>query len=74
MEGYGVPDVPPIRDMGRPTLRQWYAGLAMQAMISNAKIMRAILDITTKTKQKSGDYIAVIAFKHADAMIAQEKK
>lgn len=44
------------------TLRQWYAGMALQGMLSYT--------------YRNGDYTdyAIDAFRHADAMIAHEKK
>ena len=46
------------------TLREWYAGMAFQGMLSSPHISAAISD----------EELAAVAFEKADAMIAHEKE
>jgi hypothetical protein len=49
------------------SLREWYAGLAMQAIIQN-------LSPTTDMSKNLVDVTSGIAFRQADAMITESKK
>ena len=51
------------------TLRQWYAGLAMQAIISNHSYMQAIHTVDRPPTRR----VVGVAFDYADAMIAHER-
>ena len=51
------------------SLRQWYAGLAMQGLLSNPAIHENFSNIEVRDVG-----IVTMSFKYADAMIAQGEK
>lgn len=63
------------------SLREWYAGLAMQAFISNEGRVKAMVNVMKKAGLKDEEYaevfdtaIAESAFATADAMILESIK
>jgi len=56
------------------TRRDWLAGLAMQAMISNNLAMEKVLSSGEKFNIKLDVGVAIGAYRFADAMIAESNK
>lgn len=55
------------------TLRQWYAGMALQGMLSNPFTSNYLKEFYNDSG-KEGEFMVHNAFKAADAMIAHEAK
>lgn len=51
------------------TLRQWYAGLAMQSILSNHRIYESCCAIATEDGVQTSDIVARLAYANADAML-----
>lgn len=56
------------------SLRQYYAGLAMQGIKSNDELLRRIMDAAERSDKPQQELIAVMARKDADALIAELEK
>jgi len=59
------------------TMLEWYAGMALQGIISNPDCMTALIREVFKnggTKEEVDDFVAKKAFSHAHAMIAERQK
>ena len=71
---YQNPDGP-LRAMaeGGMSLRQWYAGMALQGFCSTV-ILSHPEDMAPQDKPYTPDEIAELCFEYADAMIAQRDK
>ncbi len=50
-------------------LRDWFAGKALNAYISNEALLSACRKLASKESMTSVRYIAEVAYEHADAML-----
>ena len=78
------PGLPPLMSVGPDgtiavlpegmTLRQWYAGMALQGLLGDADHMRAIGKAIGEKQTAIAPMTAAVAYQFADAMIAEAKK
>ena len=61
-------------DLPDMTLRQWYAGMALQGLVSSELVWKAAESKQKRDGTDAGVFIATVAFEHADAMLAFERR
>jgi hypothetical protein len=54
------------------SLRQWYAGMALQGMLANPLTLEKVISATTNTKDLC-DMFSSQAFKQADSMLSHKE-
>ena len=72
--GYVHPPMNGINSGLGITLRQYYAGQALQGLLSDHKLIETYQEESERTGVGPDVIVAGIAFAHADAMIAEGKK
>jgi len=74
-EKYAFPSVVGMNRFPGMTMRQWYAGMALQGIISNSKELDACFDLDEDLKEAVpiGYEVVRRAFGFADVMIEEDK-